>query len=31
MSTFTGNKALQIEEPLIFEMGQAGRRAVDLP
>ena len=31
MSTFTGNKALQIEEPLIFEMGQAGRCAVDLP
>src|SRR5882762_1604374 len=29
--TFTGNRALQIEEPLIFEMGQAGRCAVDLP
>ena len=23
--TFTGNRALQIGEPLIFEMGQAGR------
>src|SRR5260221_10210560 len=30
-ATFTGNRALQIEEPLIFEMGQAGRCAVDLP
>ena len=29
--TFTGNRALQIEEPLIFEMGQAGRCGVDLP
>ena len=29
--TFTGNKALQIEEPLIFEMGQPGRTGVDLP
>ena len=29
--TFTGNRALQIEEPLIFEKGQAGRCAVDLP
>ena len=32
--TFTGNRALQIEEPLIFEMGQPGRcgsllRAID--
>ena len=24
-ATFTGNRALQIEEPLIFEMGQSGR------
>ena len=30
-TTFTGNRALQIEEPLIFEMGQAGRCGVDLP
>ena len=30
-ATFTGNRALQIEEPLIFEMGQAGRCGVDLP
>ena len=30
-ATFTGNKALQIEEPLIFEMGQPGRCGVDLP
>ena len=29
--TYTGNRALQIEEPLIFEMGQAGRCGVDLP
>ena len=29
--TFTGNRALQIEEPLIFEMGQPGRAGVDLP
>src|SRR5690242_651703 len=29
--TFTGNRALQIEEPLIFEMGQVGRCGVDLP
>ena len=29
--TFTGNRALQIEEPLIFEMGQPGRCGVDLP
>ncbi len=29
--TFTGNRALQIEEPLIFEMGQPGRTGVDLP
>lgn len=29
--TQTGNKALQIEEPLIFEMGEKGRSAVDLP
>ena len=30
-ATFTGNRALQIEEPLIFEMGHAGRCGVDLP
>ncbi|MBL0901352.1 MAG: aminomethyl-transferring glycine dehydrogenase subunit GcvPB, partial [Reyranella sp.] len=30
-TTFTGNRALHIEEPLIFEMGQAGRCGVDLP
>jgi glycine dehydrogenase subunit 2 len=30
-ATFTGNRALQIEEPLIFEMGQPGRSGVDLP
>jgi glycine dehydrogenase subunit 2 len=29
--TFTGNRALQIEEPLIFEMGQPDRCGVDLP
>ena len=29
--TFTGNRALQIEEPLIFEIGQPGRCGVDLP
>ncbi len=29
--TYTGNRALQIEEPLIFEMGQTGRCGVDLP
>ena len=29
--TFTGNKALQIEEPLIFEIGQADETGVDLP
>lgn len=31
MKTMTGNKALQIEEPLIFEIGEEGRSAVDLP
>src|SRR6185369_6798565 len=30
-TTFTGNRALQIEEPLIFELGQPGRCGVDLP
>ncbi len=29
--TFTGNKALQIEEPLIFEVGTVGKSGVDLP
>ncbi|MBO6633670.1 MAG: aminomethyl-transferring glycine dehydrogenase subunit GcvPB, partial [Parvibaculum sp.] len=30
-STFTGNKALEIEEPLIFETGHAETTGVDLP
>ena len=30
-STITGNRALQIEEPLIFEQGAKGRTGVDLP
>jgi len=30
-ATFTGNRGLQIEEPLIFELGQSGRTGVDLP
>ncbi|MBM3643740.1 MAG: glycine dehydrogenase subunit 2 [Alphaproteobacteria bacterium] len=30
-ATFTGNRALQLEERLIFEMGQPGRTGVDLP
>ena len=30
-ATFTGNRALQIEERLIFEQGQPGRTGVDLP
>jgi glycine dehydrogenase subunit 2 len=29
--TFTGNRGLLMEEPLIFEQGQDGRTAVDLP
>ena len=29
--TYTGNKALQIEEPLIFEVGDVGKSGVDLP
>jgi len=29
--TFSGNRGLQIEEPLIFEQGEAGRSGVDLP
>ena len=29
--TVTGNRGLQLEEPLIFEQGQEGRTAVDLP
>ena len=28
--TFTGNKALQIDEPLIFEVGDVGKTGVDL-
>jgi glycine dehydrogenase subunit 2 len=31
LATVTGNRALQIEEPLIFETGQRGRSGVDLP
>jgi len=30
-ATFTGNRALDIEEPLIFELGDGGRSGVDLP
>ncbi len=30
-STFTGNRALQIEEPLIFELDEPARSGVDLP
>ena len=30
-ATFTGNRGLQIEEPLIFEQGEAERCGVDLP
>src|SRR5688572_8619101 len=29
--TFTGNRALQIEEPLLFEIGRADVTGVDLP
>ncbi|AWK85446.1 aminomethyl-transferring glycine dehydrogenase subunit GcvPB [Azospirillum thermophilum] len=29
--TYTGNRGLQIEEPLIFEQDSAGRSGVDLP
>jgi glycine dehydrogenase subunit 2 len=29
--TFTGNRALQLEEPLIFEIGSVGQCGVDLP
>ncbi len=29
--TFSGNRGLQIEEPLIFEQGEEGRAGVDLP
>ncbi len=29
--TISGNRGLQIEEPLIFEMGSEGRSGVDLP
>ena len=29
--TVSGNKGLQIEEPLIFEQGMQGRSGVDLP
>jgi glycine dehydrogenase subunit 2 len=31
IATFTGNRGLVIEEPLIFEQGMAGRCGVDLP
>ena len=30
-TTFTGNRALQIEEPLLFEIGQTDETGVDLP
>ncbi|HTH16586.1 MAG TPA: aminomethyl-transferring glycine dehydrogenase subunit GcvPB, partial [Magnetospirillum sp.] len=30
-TTFSGNRALQIEEPLIFEMGSPGRVGADIP
>ncbi len=30
-ATFTGNRALQLEEPLIFEFGRADRTGVDFP
>ena len=30
-ATFTGNRGLQIEEPLIFEIGRNGVSGVDLP
>ncbi|USI72292.1 aminomethyl-transferring glycine dehydrogenase subunit GcvPB [Sphingomonas morindae] len=30
-ATFTGNKALMLEEPLIFELGGSDRTGVDLP
>jgi glycine dehydrogenase subunit 2 len=30
-ATFTGNKALQIEEPLLFEQDAPGRTGVDIP
>ena len=29
--TFTGNRGLMIEEPLIFEQGEPERTGVDLP
>jgi glycine dehydrogenase subunit 2 len=29
--TYSGNRGLQIEEPLIFEQGEEGRSGVDLP
>jgi glycine dehydrogenase subunit 2 len=31
VGTISGNRGLQIEEPLIFEQGQDGRSGVDLP
>ncbi|WBO23506.1 aminomethyl-transferring glycine dehydrogenase subunit GcvPB [Sphingomonas abietis] len=30
-ATYTGNKALMLEEPLLFEIGDAARTGVDLP
>src|SRR3546814_20231947 len=30
-ATVTGNRALMLEEPLLFEIGQAGVTGVDLP
>ena len=31
INTFTGNRALQLEEPLLFEKGGLDRSGVDLP
>ncbi len=31
LNTITGNKGLQIEEPMIFEQDTPGRLGVDLP
>ena len=31
MATFTGNRGLDVEEPLIFEVGDPGKTGVDLP
>ena len=31
ITTFSGNRGLQLEEPLIFELGSPGRVGIDLP